>query len=158
MRTIILLLLFTPSALAGFTVCHDGAGNIGGDNCVYFSDQTTGTEAHDRVEALRESVPEKYQKWDGEPVEMTAQEKSDKDAADLAAQEAAEKASWNAMVDRAIAKVDAPDDESTLIQECTTLDIITPEIRAMKANNPNPSATDAELKGAVKQCLMSRKR
>lgn len=169
-RYLILFLLIASPAYAGIGVCHDGAGNITaleddansvafqGANCVYYSVPATHTANEYNALMTLVKTQGKYLKWDGGPVLMTQGEKNQKDA-DIAAQaQASDDARFNAMIDQLKSDIDTLDTPEALLNECIGINIIASEIRAIKANNPNPSATDAQLRKAVKNCLESKKR
>ncbi len=97
MKKLLFLLLFTPGlSWAGFTVCHSSSVIVDESSstaqCVYFSDQSGGITQHDRVKLVMQSFPRKYIKWTTEPVEKTAQEKSQADADEVAVSSATTRA------------------------------------------------------------------
>lgn len=157
----------SETLFAGIGACHDGAGNItafekdanhtafNGSNCEYYH------PPHNIMPeyfGFLQGIQPKYLKWDGKPVEMTQAEKDAVDAAEEAERQDREDARWNAMIDRAKEKVDSPDTEASLIQECVSLSVVAPEIRNIKAGSPGPSKSDQELKNAVKSCLEGKKK
>ena len=105
MKKLLFVLLFFPSvSWAGFSVCHDGSGSLVPSDdpsgiCVYYSDQTTGIVAHDRVRNVLKTVPRQYLKWTTEPVEMTQGEKDAVDAATIITRALAVKAAVDAEID-----------------------------------------------------------
>lgn len=143
----LLFMLIPTSAFAGFIVCHDGAGNLADSGtCVYYSDQTTGVVAHDRVQITLRTIPRKYLKWTTEPVEMTQIEKDAVDVVDasaiLSSQRNGAKSRFNGM-----------NPESLAFR--ATMEIIRDEINILRSLHGLPPRTLSQLKTAIKNKIDS---
>lgn len=155
------------TAFAGMSVCHDGSGTVTRvelrgnsiDGCNFYdSGQNISDAEYVSLRSLLKSVPRKYLKYEnGNVLEMNTVEKAAVDILEGNAEQERQRQAHNAIVDQAKAEVDNPTTVASLLNTCIS-GITTAEIRAIKSNNPRPSATDEQLKTAVKQCLEGLKK
>lgn len=100
----------------------------------------------------------RYAKFEGgRVVEMNPVEKAAVDILAAQANEAAEIAAHNTIVEQAKAEVDNPKTIPAMLNTCISA-ITTDEIREIKKGTPRGSKTDEQLKTAVKTCLDTFKR
>lgn len=171
MCMVLIMLIFGSSvASAGVYVCKDAGTNrvlkadvsYSGpveDGCFLWTDQNANIQDVDALAGMIKQL--KRLVMTGSTIlsarEMTQQEKDEEDAEKVADQQSESDAAFNAVVDQAIAEVDAPTSVSSLLNTCISA-ITTDDIRKIKGGNPNTSKTDEELKQIVKSCLTSFKK